>query len=63
MATFNSNGLTFAEFMERVNNRLEKLTGGMNADDLPDYCYLDCWRNGMNAVETAKEAFQYAQDY
>lgn len=56
-------GLTYAEWMKRVNAKLESLTGGMNADDLPDYCYMDCWRAGDSPVATAKEAFKYAQDY
>ena len=57
------NGLTFDEWMQRVNAKLISLTGGFTADDLPDYCYWDCWNDGMNTVETAKEAFQNAKDY
>lgn len=56
-------GLTYAEWMKRVNAKLISLTGGLDADMLPDYCYMDCWRLGDNPIETAKDALEYAKDF
>lgn len=56
------NGVTFTEFMKRVDFYLNRVTG-FDSMDLPDYCYIDCWRAGDNPIETAKEAIEYAKDY
>lgn len=57
------NGLTFAEWMKRVNAKIISLTGGFNANDLPDWHYWDSWADGMNPVETAKDAIRNAKEY
>lgn len=51
--------MTFEAWMTVVNRALVDRCG-LESDDIPDYCYWDCWNNGMLPHEVAAEALQEA---
>ena len=55
-------GYTFEQWMLKVNYYLYRKCG-MGADDIPDYCYRDCYNAGDAPAEVADQAIQNAKDY
>ena len=51
----------FEQWMQQVNAKLERLCG-MGADDINDYCYVDCWNNGDTPAQAARAALRYARE-
>ena len=52
----------YSQWMQQVNRILVKKCG-MDADMLPDYCYLDAYRAGDTPEEVAQDAIDNARDY
>lgn len=54
--------MTFEEWKERVNERVEMMTG-IDCDCLPDWDYWMAWDQGMSpsraAIETIKQAKEF----
>lgn len=48
------NGLTFYQWMERVNNILMR-EYGVSTADLADFCSYDAWDSGISPREGAEE--------
>lgn len=53
--------MTFKEWMRKVNVIIEAKVG-LSADDLPDYCYQDCYDAGETPTATARQAIRNAKD-
>lgn len=55
--------LSFDVWMAKVDAAIERLTGGFNSEDLPDFCYKDFYNAGDDHLMTAKQAIEYAEEY
>lgn len=53
---------SFDAWMAKVNALIVKKTG-FNADDLPDYNYLDAFEDGHSAGSTASSAIRAAREF
>lgn len=51
------NGLTFSQWMEKVNDEIDILTEGTfcHNEDFEDWNSYDCWNSGCSAEEGAFE--------
>jgi hypothetical protein len=52
----------FDAWMAKVNALIVKKTG-VDADDLPDFCYLDEFEDGATPAQAAKAAVQAAKEF
>jgi hypothetical protein len=51
------------ELWKDIVNAIIEARWGLSADDLPDYCYYDCYAAGDTPLECAKQAVKAAMDY
>ena len=49
---------TFTEWMKQVDTEVQKLTAGLSADDLSDYCYADAYEDEMSPRSVARAAIR-----
>ena len=54
----NENGLTFNEFMTKVDVAMNRILGGMGIDhnEIADWDYWSAWDAGMKPADAAQEA-------
>ena len=55
--TRNENGLTFKEWMAKVDGHIEGIVG-LSSSDLADYMYHDSWSDGEGADHVAKRVIR-----
>lgn len=53
-----SNALTFNQWMHKVDAWLMSHFG-VTHHDIADYAYMDCYRDGMDPEDAAREAVDY----
>ena len=61
MKTKTDKPATFAEWMRQVND-VVLAKCGLFADDLPDYCYRDAYKDGESPSITARAAIRAAKE-
>ncbi len=54
--------LSFDDWKKSVNNEIVRQMG-MEADDLPDYTYRDCYDDGVSPKTAATRAIKNAREY
>jgi hypothetical protein len=54
---------TFEEYMRAVDAAIASKVGGMDSNDLPDYCYRDAYDDGEGPASVARKAIRAAGDY
>ena len=52
----------FDEWKVKVNAIVIRKTG-VSCDDLPDYCYADCFQMGNSPSQTAMDVIRNAKEY
>ena len=55
--------VSFMRWMEMVDMHITRFSGGLRGDDLPDYPYVDDYKNGQAATVTAKRAIARAKTF
>jgi len=52
----------FRAWMKKVDAYVQGITGGLSADDLPDYCYRDAHDAGQSPIKAARAAVRGARE-
>jgi hypothetical protein len=52
--------MTFAKWMEKVDNLIAQETDGFTSADLPDYCYYDAWAANLEPEDIIDEVLENA---
>jgi hypothetical protein len=51
---------SFEQWMVKVSAAIGKKAGGLDADDLPDFCYRDAYDDGSTPAQAARAAIKAA---